>query len=119
MIPAKQLGRCRRCHTPLTYNIFDHPYCDRCDCVEFASRCYHCGAREHPVYELEIVELDAGDVQEFWSWNCPACGGWRVDLEHVEMGSETSRRLRARLGRFARHLRFSIPRYARQLTGRE
>jgi hypothetical protein len=114
MIAAKLLGRCRRCRTPLTYNIFDHPYCDRCDCIEIASVCYHCGAAAFPVYEQETVTLD-GFPHEMWFWNCPACGGCRVDLEHLEMGSDTSRRLMARLGRAVRYVRFVVPLYARRL----
>jgi hypothetical protein len=57
-------------------------------------------------------------MHEFWWWNCPVCGGWRPDLEHVEMGSGTSRRAMARLSRFARHVRFTIPYYAGRLLGR-
>lgn len=114
MIPASALGRCRHCQSRLSYNIFDHPYCDRCDCIEVASVCYHCGAAEWPVYEEETVEL-SGFVHHLWWWNCPACGEWRVDFEHQEMGSGNSRRLRARLARFVDHWRFAVPFYLRRL----
>ena len=118
MIPASALGRCRHCKSLLSYNIYDHPYCDRCDCVAVASVCYHCGAAVHPVYEEETVEL-SGFVHHFWNWNCPACREWRVDFEHQEMGSDTSRRLRARLGRLVKHWRFAVPFYLRRLLLRD
>ena len=67
-----------------------------------------------PVYEEETVEL-SGFVHHLWWWNCPACGEWRVDFEHQEMGSGNSRRLRARLARFVDHWRFAVPFYLRRL----
>jgi hypothetical protein len=114
VIAKKMLGSCRRCETPLSYNIYQHPYCDRCDCVVVASRCYHCGTAVHPVYEEETVEL-SGFVHRLWNWNCPACGEWRVDFEHQEMGSGTSGRPLARLKRLAEHVRFAVPYYAERL----
>jgi hypothetical protein len=119
MIPARALGSCRRCGWRLSYNMLDHPYCDRCDCVAVASVCYHCGTAERPVYEAETVELAGGFQHEIWYWNCPACGGWRVDVEHQEMGSGNSRRLRARVARFVDHWRFAIPFYLRRLFATE
>jgi hypothetical protein len=117
VIPKRQLGRCRRCKTPLTYNILDHPYCERCDCIEIAAVCYHCGAAAHPVYETEIIALRECGPQTAEYWNCPECSGWRVDFEYIEMGSDTSRRLLARLRRGARHFRYAVSYYAERLLG--
>jgi hypothetical protein len=87
----------------------------RCDWVAVASVCYHCGAAVWP--EWELVSKMLGDPpmkHEMHFWNCPACGEWRVDFEHQEMGSGNSRRLRARLTRFVDHWRFAVPYYLRR-----
>jgi hypothetical protein len=117
MIPPRALGCCGRCRTSLTYNIFDHPYCDRCDCIELAAVCYHCGAPVLPECRVETFVVD-GFRHEIESPVCPQCGGWRADVEHLGMGNDTSSRLRARLARFVRRARFAVPFYARRLAGR-
>ena len=88
MITERLLGLCRICQTSLTYNIHAIPYCDSCDCVEMASRCYHCGAEVWPQYDQEPGDLF-----------CPACNGYRLDFFFHEMGSGNSARFKARLGR--------------------
>ena len=81
MVPEEMLGTCQECGNALAYNIYNHPYCVRCDGLRVAVVCPYCGHN-----------TAGGVFEEEFAWYCEYCGAPRdPEFSHYDMGSGSAK----------------------------